>query len=289
MTVLAQTPPAWVVKSNQNAQLLIDINARYGPESAGSSGVTGLDEQIVTPGPETREHALADFQAAKKELQSRLAAEADPRVKQDLQILIHAVDLDIRQSEASYRNQLPYFSPAAVVYSGISGLLDEQIAAERHPAALVRLRKYTGMEPGFIPLTERARQWFRDRAKTPGLFGPPKEQVEKDLEKTDTYLTGIGLLLEKYKLTNYQEPLAKLKEQLTAYDDFVRKEVLPKRERISGCRRNFTSWRSKNSVWTTLLRIWPRWRTRASPKFKPRCRRWPRRSRRNGICLPRIP
>jgi hypothetical protein len=228
ITVLAQTPPAWVAKSNQNAQLLIDISARYSPEGAGASGVTGLDAQITIPGPETRERALADYRAAKKELESRLASEADPRVKQDLQILIHAVDFDIRQSEASYRNLLPNFSPAAVVYSGISALLDDQVAAERHPAALVRLRKYTGLEPGYTPLTQRAEQWFRDREKTSGLVGPPKEQVEKELEKTATYLTGVGLLLEKYKLTNYQEPLARLKEQLTAHDDFVRKEVLPR-------------------------------------------------------------
>ena len=32
--LLAQNPPAWVAKSNQNAQLVIDIGARYSPEGA---------------------------------------------------------------------------------------------------------------------------------------------------------------------------------------------------------------------------------------------------------------
>ncbi len=228
MTAFSQTAPAWVAKSNQNAQLLIDIESRYAPEGAAANGVRGLDDQISIPGPETREHALADYGAAKKELQSRLASESDPLVKQDLQILIHAADLDIREYEASYRITLPYSSPAATIYGGISGLLDDQVAAERHPAALVRLRKYTGLEPGYTPFTERAEQWYREREKTPGLIGPPKERVEKDLEKTETYLTGIGLLLEKYKLSGYQDGLAKLKEQLTSYDEFVRKEVLPR-------------------------------------------------------------
>jgi uncharacterized protein (DUF885 family) len=41
-------------------------------------------------------------------------------------------------------------------------------------------------------------------------------------------VNGIGLLLEKYKIREYQEPYAKLKEQLAAYDEFVRREVLPK-------------------------------------------------------------
>src|SRR5580700_9665671 len=92
----SQRAPAWVTKSNQNAQLLIDIQSKYGPEGASSSGVRGLDEQISTPGPETRDASLAAYRAAKKELESRLASESDALVKQDLQILINAADLDIR-------------------------------------------------------------------------------------------------------------------------------------------------------------------------------------------------
>jgi uncharacterized protein (DUF885 family) len=39
---------------------------------------------------------------------------------------------------------------------------------------------------------------------------------------------GLAQLFEKYKLTGYQEAQAKLKEQLAAYNDFLRKEVLPR-------------------------------------------------------------
>lgn len=225
---LSQTPPGWVTKSNQNAQLLIDIQSKYGPEGASASGVRGLDEQVSIPGAETRERALADYRAAKKELESRLGSEIDPLVKQDLQILIDAADLDVRGSEISFRYFLPYGNPAASVYAGISGLLDDQVEAARRPAALVRLRKYTGLEAGFVPIADRMEKYYRDREKTPGLLGPPKTEVEKDLAKTETYFTGISLLFEKYKLTGYQPAMAKLKAQLAAYDDFVRKEVLPK-------------------------------------------------------------
>lgn len=225
---VAQTPPAWVVKSNRNAQLLIDIESRYNPESASSNGVRGLDDQIYQPSPEFRERLRADDRAAKKELESRLASEQDPLVKQDLEILIHSVDLEIRQSEAGDRYMLPYFAVSATVYGGISGLLDDQVAADRRPAALIRLRKYAGLEPGFTPITERAEQWYRERAKDPALLGPAKTRVEQDLQKTETYVNGIGLLFEKYKLTGYEDAFAKLKAQLSAYDDFVRKEVLPR-------------------------------------------------------------
>jgi len=116
----------------------------------------------------------------------------------------------------------------ALIYSGISGLLQDQVAPERHPAALVRLRKYTGLEPGYTPLIELAEQRFRDRLNQPGLVGPSKELVERDLNNSETYVTGIGLLLEKYKLAGYQDAFAKLKEQVAAHQDFIRKEVLPR-------------------------------------------------------------
>jgi hypothetical protein len=47
LPLIAQTTPAWVQKSNESAQLLIEIAARYSPESAARSGVTGLDERIT--------------------------------------------------------------------------------------------------------------------------------------------------------------------------------------------------------------------------------------------------
>jgi len=225
---IAQTPPAWVARSNQNAQLLIDINARYGPEGAGASGATGLDDRVTVITPDMPERIRADMKAAGKELQSRLASEQDPLVRQDLQILIDSADRDVRQSEIYERHILPYFNVAGLVYSGISGLLQDQVVEARRAAALVRLRKYAGLEPGYTPITLQAEERFRSKLQTSGLVGPPKAQVEKDLAQTATYVTGIGLLLEKYNLKDYQPAFAKLKEQLAAHDEFVRKEVLPR-------------------------------------------------------------
>jgi uncharacterized protein (DUF885 family) len=155
-------------------------------------------------------------------------AEQDPLVRQDLQILIDDADRSIRLSEAGERVFLSYFNPTAQMYAGISGLLQEQVAPERRPAALVRLRKYTGLEPGYTPLTELAEQRFRERLNQPGLLGPSKAQVEKDLANSEAFVTGIGLLLEQYKLPGSQDAFAKLKAQVAAHDEFVRKEVLPR-------------------------------------------------------------
>jgi hypothetical protein len=226
-SVWAQSPPAWVEKSNQNAQLLIEIMARYSPEDAAAEGVPGLDEQVSSSKPDEPERFRRDMSSARDELKKRLAAEKDPLVRQDLEILIAQADRDIRASQARERILLPYDDVAGTIFYGIKSLLDEQIAADRRPASVVRLRKYTGLDPAYEPLTVQAEKRYREKLKSAGLVGPSKLAVNKNLENTQAYITGIGLLLEKYKLAGYQEAFAKLKEQLTAYDTFVRTDVLP--------------------------------------------------------------
>ena len=225
---LAQDQPEWVRKSNRNAQLLIDIAARYTPETAGHQGVTGLDDQITVVNQERRERSRQDQRAAAIELETRLSTEKDRLVRQDLEILIAKVKSGLRASEAGERLLLPYTNVSGVVYSGLVALLDDQVSPERRVLALTRLRKYTGLEPGFTPMTLAAEDRFREKLKAPGLLGPSRPDVEKDLQNTNAFLTGISLLFEKYKIQGYQDALAKLKEQLASYDDFVRLEVLPK-------------------------------------------------------------
>src|SRR3984885_5105856 len=230
-SVLAQSPPAWVQKSNQNAQLLIEIMARYSPEDAAAEGVPGLDEQVSSSKPDEPERFRKDMSAARDELQNRLAAEKDPLIRQDLEILIAQANRDMRASEARERILLPYDDVAGTIFYGIKSLLDDQIAADRRPASVVRLRKYTGLEPGHEPLTIQTEKRFREKLKTSGLLGPSKVELEKNLENTSAYLTGIGLLLEKYKMAGYQDAFSKLKEQLASYAQCVRTEVMPKARR----------------------------------------------------------
>jgi Bacterial protein of unknown function (DUF885) len=224
----AQTPPAWVAKSNLNAQLLINITSSYSPEFSTSGGVKTLDGQISVFAQDRHTRLQADLGKAKRELESRLAMEKDPLIKQDLQILIASADRDIRSNNANFNTFLQYDDVADLVYYGVKSLLDDQVAPERRPSVLSRMRKYAGLEPGYVPVTTQAERRFREGLKNPGLLGPSKIEVEKDLGNTAAYIDGIGLLLEKYKIHGYEPVFAKLKEQLNAYSDFVRAEVLPK-------------------------------------------------------------
>lgn len=228
LPILAQTPPAWVAKSNQNAQLLIEIGQRYSPEGASRSGVTAFDDRITVLDPDRRANIRRDYARAKAQLEERFKTETDPLVRQDLEILIGATDRTIRSSEANENLKLNFEDVAGLVYAGVQSLLDDQTATERHPAAIARLRKYTGIEPGYQAIATQAELRFRESLNTPGRLGPPRAEVESDLRNSAVFVNGVGLLLEKYKLDGYQAPFAKLKEQLEEYDEFIRREVLPR-------------------------------------------------------------
>src|SRR4029453_5128700 len=126
------------------------------------------------------------------------------------------------------RLTIPYFNVAQAVFGGLRAVLDDQVAPERRQAALVRLRKYTGSEPGSTPFAVLAEQTIRSRMSNPALVWPAKLAVDRGLADTPSFMDGIPKLFEKYQITGYEEPLTRLKTQITAYDDFVRKVILPK-------------------------------------------------------------
>jgi hypothetical protein len=228
-SIAAAQAPAWVAKSDKNARLLIDAEAKYSPENAVARGVQGIDEQISIPAADRPARFRADLRKVRQELETRASAEKDPLVIQDIHILEDAIDKDIRSSEANEKTFLPYWNVDGYIFFGMRSLLDDQVPAARRPAALVRLKKYTGLAAGYSPTVALAEKLFREKHENnPALLYPSKAEVEKDLENTNTYVTGIGLLLEKYKIAGYQEAYARLKEQLAAYGQFVRSEILPR-------------------------------------------------------------
>jgi hypothetical protein len=221
-------PPSWVQRSDQNAQILLEVLARFAPEGAGQIGVSGLDEEILDLKPGFNERTQAALEKAGATLKERLTQEKEPPVRQDLQILVDAAARSLRSRQLEEKYEIPYVNLSSAVFEGIRALLDDQVEPQRRPAALVRLRKYAGRLPGTIPITRLAEDYTRSHLADPGRVGPFKDEIERDLANGKTYVDGIGQLFEKYKIAGYQEAYGKLKEQLAAYDAFLRREVLPK-------------------------------------------------------------
>ena len=153
----APKQPAWVARSNENAKVLIEVMARFEPEAASRLGAEGHDEQIVDMKPGVNERSRQATRVAIEELKRRLAVEKDPLVRQDLEIMIKAGYDNIRGSMLTEKFDVPYFNLPRNIFLGIRSLLDDQVSPERRKAALVRLRRYAGMEPGYEPMAKLAK------------------------------------------------------------------------------------------------------------------------------------
>lgn len=223
--------PAWIARSNLNAQILVENLARLSPESAGRLGVPGYDDKITDLTPGLEERTRTSLTAARDELARRLLAETDPLVRQDLEILIKSAQDQLDTNALNERLMLPYADIAQLIFYGEFNLLDDQVDAARRPAALARLKRYTGLEPGTTPVTELARNRYTTKAAEPGLLPPYKGEIEKHLTAIPRYATGIRQLYAKYgidKLAGASTALDALDAQLKDYAEWMRTTVLPK-------------------------------------------------------------
>jgi hypothetical protein len=231
LPLAATTSAGWVERSNVNAKVLLDIQARYAPEGAARIGIDGFDEAVSQFPLDFNERLVRDLEAAIATLRQRLAGEQDPDVRQDLEILIQAADDSIRDTRIDEKYDLPYLNLHGQIFGGLRALLDDRVPAERRGAALVRLRRYAGLEPGYSPLTEQAMAYTRQALADPtrqNLRGPFEDDLAKDFGNAPRYLDGIAKLLEKYEIAGWEEPYAALQKQLADYTAFLHAEVEPR-------------------------------------------------------------
>ena len=222
------TGKAWIEQSNRYTRQLFDIQLKHSPEQGSTEGIARFDVEISDP-------RLADELVQQRQLKNVLnvlrttrAQVSDRNVQEDLDILLRAFDLQFRTDDFARRHLVIAFNPSESVFQGLRTLLDDQIPANRRPAALVRLHKYAGLEPGFVPYAELVKQRTAEQLAKPGVFFPSKTLLENQLERNPNYLQGIPLLFKKYHLHGWEAAFATLKKQLHDYDAWVRVNLLPK-------------------------------------------------------------
>ncbi|HET9751463.1 MAG TPA: DUF885 family protein, partial [Myxococcales bacterium] len=199
----------WIARSNQNAQILLDVQAQYAPEFAARTGVSGIDERISDFTPGHRERQREGIRKALATLQRKQETERDPEVAQDLAILVDAAQRQIRGSELHEKLEVPYVNLPRMIFGSIRSLLDPQIAKERRPAALVRVRKYAGLEPGTAPAVDLAEAEIRD-GLAKRLLPPSRIEVESDLHTSKFLIDGIDKLFAQYGIAGSEQPVAAL-------------------------------------------------------------------------------
>ena len=222
----AADEPGWVAESDANAQIVLEVLAEFNPEGAARLGVDGLDEAIIDFRPGLYERNRSASEAVLAELRKRLAAEQEPRLRQDLEILIQSVEDGLRSAALTRDHLLPYYNVSQTVFSGVRALVDPQVPRDRYPAAVVRMQKYAGQLGAEKPLTELAKDRTRERFGVEGLVGPYRGEVLQDLERSEAIIGGIEELLAGTDLEGWQEPYSVLAGQLRDYNDWVRAEIL---------------------------------------------------------------
>ena len=225
------TPPPvqeWVARSNENAKPLLQTLARISPESASLFGVDGYDTEVLQLPLDVNARNIALLRDAIANLKGKLQSEKDPSVRQDLQIMIDSAEQNIEGIQLNEKYNLPYTNVAQTIFLGMQTILDEQVPAERRAAGLVRLRRYVGMEKGSTPLSTQAMALMRASLPNKALAGPFKDNLDKDLGNSARYVAGVEEMFKQFKIKGAEKPLAELKKQMAAYDEFLRAEVMPR-------------------------------------------------------------
>jgi len=217
----------WIAASNDFTNLALNVELEHQPEEGTRQGLSKYDTLVAQP-------TLADEDAERRKLEevvaklkAALVNEKRKEVAQDLEIIIRQLELGFKEQDFRRAHKVPFANASAAVFGGIRPLLDDQTPAERRPAAVARIRKYAGLEPGFQPLTEILKQRIKEQMAKPGVVYPARVQIETELGRNPHYLEGIAALCAQYKLSGWEEPFAKLKSQLADYDDWMRATVLP--------------------------------------------------------------
>ena len=231
MPCFAQAPAAdknWITVSNGYANMLIGVVFKYHPEAGTQQGLSQYDNKVSQPTLANEDQERTETEAVLAKLKSAAAEKQQQDVAEDLQIMIRRVNLNFRRQDFQRANEVPFYNASQIVFGGLQVLLDEQTPSERRPAAIVRIREYAGLEPGYTAFAQILRQRVTEQMAKPGVIYPARVEIETEIARNSNYLDGIAALMQKYKLTEWEEPFGKLKTQLTDYDAWVRATVLPK-------------------------------------------------------------
>jgi uncharacterized protein (DUF885 family) len=223
-----QTEKGWIKQSNEYTNMLLSVQHEHSPEQGSAQGVARFDDRISNPSRADEIAERHELEAALAKIKSAQAGVTDKNVKEDIDILLKSFDLQFRMQDFQLAREVPFHNASARIFRGLRSLLDDQVPQQRRAAALLRLRKYAGVEPGYKPFTDRLKEREVEQIAKANVIFPSKEQLETDLGRNSTYVEGIATLFKKYNLSGWEPAYEKLKVQLGDYDAWVKTAILPK-------------------------------------------------------------
>src|SRR5437899_8033333 len=220
--------PPWIAASDRNSAIVIEMQGAFHPEFMSELGVDRFDTAVLDLAPENAKRYDAAAGRVLELLSPRRKAESDPRVRDDLALLIDAVARRRHTRALEYRLLIPYFDLPRHIFEGLKALLDARNGESRRRNALQRLRRYAGMEPGTAPLADLARARMSERFGAAELVWPYEGQVRQNLDNSERYIAGIAELFRSSALRDWEAAHARLAAQLRSHSGWVKTAVLPR-------------------------------------------------------------
>ena len=208
--------------------MVFDTLGAFYPEWMASIGVEKFDTAVTDLKPDRVKRIDAALAAAAKRFASLKASEKDPRVRQDIDIVVEALERQRRTETLEYRLLLPFDDLPRQLFFALQNLLDPRNPPERRAHAVALARSYAGMAPGMAPTTQLARERFQERAGNAKLLWPYKGQVEQVVANCDRYMSGVADLFRASGVQGWEEAQGRLASQVRAHCDWVKKDVLPR-------------------------------------------------------------
>ena len=222
------TQDVWIRRSDALAEPVASLYTLAAPEAASAAGLTQADAHTTDLSEGWRNRVREAAFRATETLRGAASTEADARVREDIDILLRAAADVVRGIEVQDAHLLQLIDVARIAFGGLRVLLDAQNPLERKQLALVRLRRYAGLEPNAVPLAQAAEAETRARFDVTGLRGPYIEEVKTALALGPVLIDGIGALLGASGLDGWQDAFEALGAQHAAYARFVETDVLPR-------------------------------------------------------------
>jgi len=238
---------SWIETSDRNSAIVIEMEGAFHPEFASELGVDRFDTAVLDLNPENAKRYDAAAGRVLELLSARRKTESDAKVRQDLDILVDAVESRRRTTALEHRLLIPYFDLPRQVFEGLKALLDARNGESRRRSALQRLRRYAGMEPGSASLAELARARASERFGIAKLVWPYEGQVRQNLDNSERYIAGTAELFRSSGVRDWEAAHARLAAQLRDHSEWVKTAVLPRARKEHMLPRELYADRLKNA------------------------------------------
>jgi uncharacterized protein (DUF885 family) len=200
--------------------MVFDTLGAFYPEWMSSIGVEKFDTAAMDLKPDRVKRIDAALAAAAKRFAGLKAGEKDARVRQDIDIVVEALDRVRRNETLEGRFLVPFDDLPRQIFFSLQNLLDPRNPPARRAHALALARNYAG-------ITQLARERFQERAANAKLLWPYKGQVEQVVNNCDRYMSAVADLFRTSGVQGWEEAQKRLASQVRAHCDWVKTDVLP--------------------------------------------------------------